>query len=236
MRRMLGLVLVRFGEQHAEIPKIMYRAQPGDHRLESVAQARIGRLHVGPERVAADLRDDLAAQDRVFGRVLPESRIAVPDIGGEDRIVLVVVEHQNLRKLALRAHGMDLELAEQPADGDVLRGGQVLVAQDQHLVLDQGRFESPRGRGAHVLLEIETMDLRAQPGAQPLHPEGSVGRRLTGRLSADVADVDVHVRALFSPSVSSPNYRTSGALHASGRDRRRNTAYSFSPAAPPLGF
>ena len=137
----LGLVFVGLLEQRAEVLEVVHGAQPVDHLLEGVAQAVIGRLHVGPQRVAADLRHDLAAQDRVLGRVLAERRVAVPHVGREDRIVLMIVEHQDFRELALRPHRMDFELAEMPAHGDVLRGVHVLVAHEEHLVLDQGRLE-----------------------------------------------------------------------------------------------
>jgi hypothetical protein len=120
----------------------------------------------------------------------------VPDIGGQDRVVLVVVEHEDFRELALRAHRMDFELAEPPADGDVLGGGQVLVAQDQHLVLDQGRLERPRDGGAHLRPEIEAVNLRPEPGTQPLHLERRACERLLALIGTglDATDVDVHVQ------------------------------------------
>ena len=112
----------------------------------------------------------------------------MPDVGRQHRIVLVVVEHQDFRELALRAHRVDFELAEQPADGDVLGGVEMLVAQEHHLVLDQRRLERLEGFGIQPLLEIEAVDFRAQPGAETFHLE-------RGRACADAyvgGDVDVH--------------------------------------------
>jgi hypothetical protein len=109
----------------------------------------------------------------------------------------MVVEHEDLRKLALRPHRMHLELAEMPADRDMLLGRQMLVAYDDDLVLDQGGFERLECRRLMLLLEVEPMDFRAEPRAQALNLE----RRFSGRSGCLVAgNIDVH--ALLPGSLS----------------------------------
>ena len=101
----------------------------------------------------------------------------------------MVVEHEDLRELTLRPHRVHLELAEVPADPDMLLGRQMLVAYDDDLVLDQGGFERLERRRLVLLLEVERVDLRAEPCAQALNLE----RRLAGGGGRFVAgDVDVH--------------------------------------------
>jgi hypothetical protein len=67
-----------------------------------------------------------------------------------------------------------------------------------NLVLDQGGFERLERRRLVLLLEVEPMDLRAEPRAQALNLE----RRLAGGGGRFVGgDVDVHglLRARFRP-------------------------------------
>ena len=75
-----------------------------------LAQTFVNPFHIAPERIATGLRYDLATQDSIFRRVLAKCRVGMPDIGRKHRIVLVIVEHQDFRKLALRPEGMHLEL------------------------------------------------------------------------------------------------------------------------------
>ena len=99
----------------------------------------------------------------------------------------MVVEHQDFREFALRAHRVDFELAEQPADRDMLRGVEMLVAQEHHLVLDQRRFECLEGFRIEPVLEIEAVDFGAQPRAMTFDLErGGACAQLFG------GDVDVH--------------------------------------------
>ena len=60
----------------------------------------------------------------------------MPDIGGQDRIVLVVVEHHELGRLAEAMERVHFQLAETLAERDVLLGRERLVAREDHLVLD----------------------------------------------------------------------------------------------------
>jgi hypothetical protein len=114
----------------------------------------------------------------------------VPDVGRQHRIVLVIVEHEDFRKFALRPHRMDFEFAEQAADVDVLLGVQVLVTQDNDLVLDQRRFERLEGVRVHPVLEVEAVNLGAEFCAQPFDLE----RRCRGLVIGQAVggDIDVH--------------------------------------------
>jgi hypothetical protein len=54
----------------------------------------------------------------------------------------VIVEHEDFGELALRPHRVYLKLAEASAQRDMLLGREMLVAQHDDLVLDEGGFES----------------------------------------------------------------------------------------------
>ena len=95
-------------------------------------------------------------------------------------------------KLALRPHRMHFELAELPAHRDVLRGRQVLVAQDDDFVFDQRGFEGVQRGRRQWFSEIDTGDFRTELDAQALDLKwrGGAGKRRFGR------DVDVHRKPL----------------------------------------
>ena len=103
------------------------------------------------------------------------------------------VDPESMRIVAAYARDrhvpLHIHLAEQPADGDVLLGVEVLVAQHDHLVLDQGGLQRPERGRVEALLEVEAMDFRAQPGPQALDLEGLAGA-FVRRSFGD--DVDVH--------------------------------------------
>jgi hypothetical protein len=168
----------------------VHRAKVRDHFSERVAELLVDGFHVCPERVAADFRHDLTSQDRVFRRILPKGGVAVPHVRGQDRVVLVIVEHEDFGEFALRPHRMDFELAEHPAHLDVLLRGQMLIADHDHLVLDQGGLESRKCLRIHGLLEIKAMDFSPQLRAQALDLEQ---RRTDVDPGLFSGNVDVHV-------------------------------------------
>ena len=84
--------------------------------------------------------------------------------------------------------GCDFEFAEHPAQGHVLRRGEVLIAQHDNLVLDQGGLEGLEGLQAHRFFEIEAANFRAELDAKALDFKSL--RRL--RAGAVRHDVDVH--------------------------------------------
>ena len=119
--------------------------QPVEQVADRLRQPLVGDDQVDPLGVAAVRRDDHAPQDRAHGRVGDEGDVGVPaalDLGPVDAGVLLVVEQQDLGMIGKgggqgrvgRSH-----LAEAAAEGDVLGLGDVLVPEEDHLPLQQGR-------------------------------------------------------------------------------------------------
>ena len=102
----------------------------------------------------------------------------------------MIVEHEDFGELALRSHWMDFELAEHPAHLDVLLRGEMLIADHDHLVLDQRGLECRECLRIHGLLEIKAMDFSPQLRAQALDRER---RRTDFDRSLFGGNVDVHV-------------------------------------------
>ena len=61
---------------------------------------------------------------------------------------------------------MHFELAEPAAHLDMLPGVEMLIADHDHLVLDQRRLQCLVGRGVQALLEVEAVDFGAELRAQ----------------------------------------------------------------------
>ena len=100
----------------------------------------------------------------------------------------------------------------------MLLGRQMLVAQDDDLVLDQRGFERLERHRIVVLLEIEAMNFRTQPRAQPLDFEGGLaGGCLVG------GNVDVHGSLLGNSSFGA-DYGASGGIFQAGSAARHVVA------------
>ena len=70
--------------------------------------------------------------------------------------VLVVLQHHHLGEAPLGRHErVHLEVAEVAAEGDVLVGRDVLVAEEQDLVVDEGLLELGEGRVVERLGQVE---------------------------------------------------------------------------------
>ena len=126
-------------------------------RRERVA----GRVHAREHRVAAVARDLDGAQDRAEGGALRVGVVGVPVVGavaaGRD-----LVEHVDLGiVVVLRLEGRDLDRAEMPREGDVVRLRQVLVAEEEHEVGVERVAERFDGLVREGLRQIDAADLGA---------------------------------------------------------------------------
>ena len=108
-----------------------------DPFAEFLAEALIGRLHVGKERVAPDLRYHPAPEDRAERRLLAPGDIAMPVVLTGFRI-LVVVDHHDLGVIRMVwCKGMNLEITEQAPESDMVLPADVLVAEKENLALEK---------------------------------------------------------------------------------------------------
>src|SRR5262249_21857979 len=69
---------------------------------------------------------------------------------------------------------MDVQLTEEPAEGLLLRGREVLVAEEDHAVVDQGRMDLLEGRLVQGSGEIDATDLGAGLRGELLHMDRGV--------------------------------------------------------------
>jgi hypothetical protein len=128
----------------------------------------------GCTRVAAVRRDDLAAQDRRRSGVDDERDVGVPAVdrppGTRERVGLDVaeihlgltgVDDQHLVAVVGRhVDGMaGRERAERLAEGHVLLAREGLVAEEQHLPLEQRIGELGDGRRVERLAEVDAVHL-----------------------------------------------------------------------------
>jgi hypothetical protein len=114
-------------------------AQVFDSGLYIVWQVLIGQHHVRPQGVAAYRRAFHTAQHTPHGRSLTPGGIGVPGIFiAVVGLVRALVDLHQPRVLRVApGHRVVLQLAEATGEGHVLGTAEVLVAQEQHTVLEQ---------------------------------------------------------------------------------------------------
>ena len=107
--------------------------------------------------VAADRRHLLGAQDGRHRRLGAERLVGMPDVGAERRRGLVVAELDQLRRVLafVRRERMHGQFAEPAAESHQLLGGDVLVAEDDQLVLDQRVLDRRELRVRKRLAQID---------------------------------------------------------------------------------
>ena len=167
--------LEALAEQRAERLHVVDGVEPGDELLHAVAQAVIGRRHAGEHGVAADRRQlRWRTQDGRHRRLGAKGLVGMPDIGAEGRSGFVVAKLDQLRRvLALvRRERMHGQLAEAPAEVHQRLGCDVLIAQDDYFVLDQGGFDRLELRFRERPAKVDTGNLRSQIDPDAPHGDG----------------------------------------------------------------
>jgi hypothetical protein len=185
----LGAIAVR--EQRPPRLEIMQCLHPVDVLLHALGEPAIGGTHAGEQRVAADLGYGLAAQDGGQRRRLAEGLVDMPDVGQRRRIFVGIVEDDDLGLVCkVGREGMDRELAEQGAERHLLVDRDVLVAQDDHFVLDQRVVDDLELGGAQWPPEIDALDFSADEAVDGFYADFRRGalayrRRLAWHASSD---------------------------------------------------
>ncbi|MCY1364396.1 hypothetical protein D9M69_511960 [compost metagenome] len=118
-------------------------AQALDALLHVGRQLLVGQDHVRPHGVAAHRRALHAAQHATHGRGLAPGGVGVPGVFvAVVGLVRVLVDAYQAGVVRVAAgHRVVLQLAETAGEGHVLGAADVLVAQEQHLVLQQQRLD-----------------------------------------------------------------------------------------------
>ena len=132
-----------------------------------------------PHRVAADRRAFDAAEHAAERRLLAPRGVGVPGVlVAVVRAVGRLVDAHEPGVVGIAAGDrMILELAEVPRERDVLRARDVLVAEEQHLVLEQQRADLGEQRGvARGDAEIDVGELGADRAGERLDLDGSARR------------------------------------------------------------
>ena len=173
-------------------------AVPAVHRLEMVEeildrrrQVLVRGDEVGPQRVAAVRRDHHAAQDRCLRRVRDERDVGVPAGHACDaarrmprarprtdrpsrcsRASTAMISALSSTERGDRVRGR--EVAERPAERDLLVLRDALIAEEEHLPLHQRVGESGDGRGVERLAEVDAGHLGPDDARQRANVEVAV--------------------------------------------------------------
>ena len=139
------------------------------HVVDAIAQ--VGRevvvraRHVGPQGVAAVLGHFDRAEHRAHRRLGAPRDVGVPAVLGAhaQRVgeVVALLEPHDLRRVAGRQERMVFELAERARERQLLIGGEVLAAEEQHLPFEQRVADLVADRVGRRFGEVDAAHLGA---------------------------------------------------------------------------
>ncbi len=135
-----------------------------DAVLQLVGQALVGGVHVAEQRVAAGLWYLDRPQDRPLRRHLTPGDVVVPAVLVPTGVGVLGEADQLGTLVVVAQERVDLELPEPPREGDVLLGSELLVAEEQHLVVDPRPCQFLEHVVGERLRQIETLDDAAERG------------------------------------------------------------------------
>ncbi|MNY13014.1 hypothetical protein D3C86_1461260 [compost metagenome] len=136
----------------------MTGAQTFDLRLYLVRQMLVSLHHVGPHGVATDWRALQATQHAAQRRRLAPGGVGVPGVlVTVDRTVRILVDLDQARVIRVAADDrVILQFAEASGKGRMLGASDVLVAQEQHPMLEQ--LDADLGEQAVVMDGVSQFD------------------------------------------------------------------------------
>ena len=144
---------------------VVHRDEAVDARSNVVVETVVRGVHVGEERVATTRRHRDRVQHRGHRRHRAPADVAVPAILVAPDVGRLGEAHQ-LGELAVgRDERVHFEVAEPAREGDVLRGGDRLVAEEEDLVVEQGLAHLGDHRVGQVVTQRDAVDLGADGGA-----------------------------------------------------------------------
>ncbi len=137
--------------------------------LDRLGEIVVRGFHVGEQRVAADRRDLHRAEHRPERRLLAPRDVAVPGVLAALPLVVRDEDH-HFRVAGLGRHErMHFEVTELAEERDVLVGGDVLLAEEQHLVVEPGLLQLRKGAGVAEVAEIDAVHLGPDRRCERLH-------------------------------------------------------------------
>src|SRR5262245_5379445 len=131
-----------------------------EEALRRLGQRLVGRVHAREERVAAHRGQLVHVEDAAHGRLGIAGDVRVPHLARHVLRVLVRVDDEDLRMTLHQAGsgGVHVELAKAPAEGLVLLGGEVLIAEEDDPAVDQAVVDLLEGRLGQRLREVDAAD------------------------------------------------------------------------------
>ena len=145
----------------------MNRAQPSQGLLQAIRQRVVGGVHAGEDGVAAGRGDLVCQEDRPQGRADVIAVIGMP-FATDVLLVAGFLAHLGDHRMAVdRAEeAVDVDLAELLGEGHVLLGRQLLVAEEDHPVVDERLADLGDDAAAHRAAEIHAGNLRPESRGQ----------------------------------------------------------------------
>src|SRR5215470_7899378 len=131
-----------------------------EEALHGLGERLVGRVHAREERVPSDWRQLVHVEDAPHGRLRVAGDVRVPDLARHSLRHLVRVDDEDLRVAfhQSRRGGMDVKLAEASAEGLVLIGREVLIAEEDDPVVDQGVVDLLEGGVVQGRGQIDAVD------------------------------------------------------------------------------
>ena len=149
----------------------MHGLQPVEKALHRRAQCVVGGVLVGEQRVTAYLGQLDCVQDGPEVRLGQERHVGVPPTAEVEGVVRLGDDLDDLGMIGPALdEGVGVELAEAATKGDLLFRCQLLVAEEQHVVLEERPSDLGDRLVARAVGEIDPLDVRTE------HPGGRTNR------------------------------------------------------------
>ncbi|MEA3220990.1 MAG: hypothetical protein OZX49_02105 [Immundisolibacter sp.] len=163
-------ILARLGD--IGLGRAVDGAQTVQHPAQTVRQRLVGQVHVGEQRVAPDRRQLARQQHGGDGRRFQIGRVRVPEATEIDPLVRQF-DHRHDQRVAVQAaqHGVLDRLGDAPGKRQVLFGSQMLVAKEQHQVLQPGVAYLGQDRVRQFMAQVHSADLRTKSARHRGHAD-----------------------------------------------------------------
>ena len=205
-------------------------AEPVGQVAQVSGQALVGGHRVRPDRVPAHRRDDDRVQQGEGGRPVDERHVGVPVVGadapaGVDFLQVGLVGRRRQRRVAQR------ERAEALGERDLPGVVEALVAQEDHLVVEQRLAHLRDLVVAEGAAGVDAADLRTDVTGEPGH--GNAGLAGDGVGHGGAFRLSERMRAW--PAGRAESAGTPGELGEVGREGRISAGGEMGEARPSGG-
>jgi hypothetical protein len=142
-----------------------------EHALHAVGERVVGQIHIGKQRITPEIGDLAGIKDRAQCRLVEVGDVRVP---GAPKIAAVILglfsDLDNFRIVGHSADKLvDIQAAKAAAESQVLLWCQMLIAEKDHLVVEQRAADFGNHGGVERFAQIDPREFGAESSGDAAH-------------------------------------------------------------------